>query len=131
MALDEVKPGYWQMVDDELGPRLRLTSMIELARQIGSMKSALSGQYKSGELAMNLLMGRQEAGEVSSTKDALIADVLVAGTANVSGRVPIKQQAQSDETERTLLMEAPADNTSRNAERLSEYRSSDDSTGQR
>src|ERR1041384_4026267 len=131
MALDEVKPGYWQMVDDELGPRLRLTSMIELARQIGSMKSALSGQYKSGELAMNLLMGRQEAGEVSSTKDALIADVLVAGTANVSGRVPIKQQAQSDETERKLLMEAPADNTSRNAERLSEYRSSDDSTGQR
>jgi hypothetical protein len=132
MALDEVKPGYWQMVDDELGPRLRLTSMIELARQIGSMKSALSGQYKFGELAMNLLMGRQEAGEVSSTKDALIADVLVAGTANVSGRVPIKQQAQSDETtERTLLMQAPADNTSLNAERLSEYRSSDDSTGQR
>jgi Domain of unknown function (DUF4403) len=131
MALDEVKAGYWQTVDDELGPRLRLTSMIELARQIGSMKSALSGQYKSGDLAMNLLMGRQEAGQVSSTKDALIADVVVGGTASVSGRVPIKQQAQNDQTEKKLLMEAPADNKPRSSDRISEYRSSDGFPGQR
>jgi len=102
-----------------------------LARRIGNMKSALSGQHKSGGLAMDLLMGRQEAGQVSSTRDALIADVLLEGTASVTGRVPIKQQAQSERTERTLLMEGPSGNVPRNSARMSELRSSEDISGQR
>ena len=108
IALDEVKAGYWQTVDNELGPRLRLASTIELARRIGNMKRALSGQHKSRGLAMDLLMGAQEAGEVSSTKDALIADILIEGTASATadiflegtvsatGRVLIEQRAQSE-----------------------------------
>lgn len=80
---------------------------------------------------MDLLMGRQEAGQVSSTKDALIADVLMEGTASVTGRVPIKQQAQSEGTERTLLMEGPPDDVRRNAARISDLRSSEDISGQR
>ncbi|HKO29688.1 MAG TPA: DUF4403 family protein [Nitrospiraceae bacterium] len=123
IALDEVKAGYWQTVDDELGPRLRQASMIELARRIGNMKSALSGQHKSGGLVMDLLMGRQEGGQVSSTKDALVADVLLEGTASAIGRLPIKQQAEGDGTEKTRLMEAPADNAPRKAARISDYSS--------
>ena len=81
---------------------------------------------------MDLLMGRQEAGQVSSTKDALIADVLLEGTASVTGRVPIKQQVQSEGTERTLLMEGPPDNNMpRSAAHISEPRSSEDTSGQR
>ena len=111
MALDEVTDGYWQVVDEELGPRLRQAVTVDLAQRIGSMKNALSGHHKAGGLAMDLLMGRQEASQVSSTKDALVADVLLEGTASASGRVPIKQQTQSEATERTVLMEAPVGNT--------------------
>jgi hypothetical protein len=113
MALDEVKAGYWQMVDDELAPRLQQAATIELAQRIGNMKSALSGQHMSGGLAMDLLVARQEAGQVTSTTDALVADVLLEGTASATGRVPVKQQVQSEAIERTMLMEAPADNAPR------------------
>jgi len=113
MALDEVKDGYWKMVDEELGPRVRQAATIDLAQRIGDMKSALSGQHKAGGLAMDLLMGRQEGGQVSSTKDALVADVLLEGTASATGRLPVKQQVQSEAIERTMLLEAPADNAPR------------------
>ena len=62
---------------------------------------------------MDLLIGRQEAVQVSSTKDALVADVVLEGTASATGRVPLKQQAQSEATERTQLMEAPTDHAPR------------------
>jgi Domain of unknown function (DUF4403) len=126
IALDEVRAGYWQMIDDELGPRLRQASTIELARQIGDMKTALSGQHKSGGLAMDLLVGRQEAGQVSSTKDALVADVLLEGTASATGRVPVQQQPQGDMIERTMLMEAPADSAVGKAARIQDRRASED-----
>ena len=129
MALDEMKYGYWQMVDDELAPRLQQAATIELAQRIGNMKSALSGQDKSGGLAMDLLVARQEAGQVTSTTDALVADVLLEGTASATGRVPVKQQAQSDAIERTLLMETPADNAPRKAARIPEHRASEDFSG--
>jgi hypothetical protein len=125
IALDEVKAGYWQIVDDELAPRLRQAATIELARQIGNMKTALSGQHKSGGVAMDLLMGRQEAGQVSSTKDALVADVLLEGTASATGRVPVQQQAQGDATVRTLLMETPPDSSAGEAGRIQDQRASE------
>jgi len=126
IALDEVKAGYWQIVDDELGPRLRQAATVELARRIGNMKTALSGQHKSGGLAMDLLMGRQEAGQVSSTKDALVADILLEGTASATGRVPVQQQGQSDATDRTMLMQAPAGSAAEKAARIRDQRGSED-----
>ena len=80
---------------------------------------------------MDLLMGRQEAGQVSSTKDALVADVLLEGTASATGRVPVKQQTQSEATERTMLMEAPADNAPRKATGIPGHRSPEDFSGHR
>jgi hypothetical protein len=131
IALDEVKDGYWQMVDHELGPRLRQAATIDLAQRVGSMKTALSGQHKAGGLAMELLMGHQEAGQVSLTKDALVADVLLEGTASATGRVPVKQQAQSEATERALLMETLTDNVLRNAAGIPGYGSSENFSGRR
>jgi hypothetical protein len=96
IALEEIKSGYWQMVNDELLPRLRQASAIDLTQRIGSMKHALSGQHKTGGLAMDLLLAKQEAGQVVSTKDALVADVVLEGTASASGRLPVKQASQSD-----------------------------------
>ena len=96
MALEEIKSGYWQMVNDELQPRLRQASTIDLSQRIGTMKQALSGQHKSGPLAMDLLLAKQEASQVVSTKDALIADVLLEGTASAAGRLPVKQASRTD-----------------------------------
>ena len=96
MALDEVKEGYWQIVNYELGPRVRHAATIYLGERIGNMKTVLSGQHKTGGLAMNLLMGGQEASQISSTKEALVVDILLEGTASVTGRVPVRQQAQSE-----------------------------------
>jgi hypothetical protein len=102
IALEEIKSGYWQMVNDELQPRLRQASAVDLSQRIGTMKQALSGQHKSGGLAMDLLLAKQEASQVVSTKEALVADVLLEGTASASGRLPLKQASQTD-----LIQPAP------------------------
>jgi hypothetical protein len=96
IALEEIKSGYWQMVNNELEPRLREASTLDLSQRIGNMKQALSGQHTSGGLAMDLLLAKQEAAQVVSTKDALIADVLLEGTGSASGRLPVKQASRSD-----------------------------------
>ena len=49
---------------------------------------------------MDLLLAKQEAGQVLSTKDALVADVLLEGTASAVGRFPLKQTATSDVIEK-------------------------------
>ena len=96
IALEEIKSGYWQMVNNELQPRLRQASAIDLSQRISSMKQALSGQHKSGPFAMDLLLAKQEARQVVSTKDALVADVLLEGTASAAGRLPVKQASRTD-----------------------------------
>jgi hypothetical protein len=106
-ALEDIKSGYWQMVNEELLPRLRHASTIDLTQRIGTMKQALSGQHKSGGLAMDLLLAKQEAGQVVSTKDALVADVLLEGTASASGRLPVKQASRSDMIQPASTDKAP------------------------
>ncbi|MDF2458550.1 MAG: exported protein of unknown function [Nitrospira sp.] len=112
IALEEIKSGYWQMVDDQLKPRLRQASTLDLSQRIGTMKSALSGQHKTGSLAMDLLVAKQEAGQVMSTKEALVADVFLEGTASAAGRLPVKQASRKDidqshpDTDRTTAAEA-------------------------
>jgi hypothetical protein len=102
IALEEIKSGYWQMVNDELQPRLRQASTIDLSQRIGTMKQALSGQHKAGGLAMDLLLAKQEGAQVVSTKEALVADVLLEGTASAAGRLPVKQASRTD------VMQPPA-----------------------
>ena len=102
-ALEDIKAGYWQMVDAELQPRLRQASTIDLSQRIGNMKNSLSGQHKAGGVAMDLLLARQEAGQVISTKDALVADVLLEGTASAASRLPVKQASRSDVIEKPFV----------------------------
>jgi hypothetical protein len=118
IALEEIKSGYWQMVNDELQPRLRQASTIDLAQRIGTMKQALSGQHKSGALAMDVLLAKQEAGQVVSTKDALVADVLLEGTASASGRVPIKQASRTDVMQPATVDRAASSDTSKASDKL-------------
>jgi hypothetical protein len=92
LALDEVKTGYWQTVDQELRDRLKQAVQMDLSQRVAAMKSALSGQHKSGGLAMDVLLARQQAGQVISTKDALVADVLLEGTASAAAQLTVKSQ---------------------------------------
>jgi hypothetical protein len=93
-ALDQIKPGYWKMVDLELKPRLQKAAIIDLSPQMGTVRSALSGQHKSGWLQLDLLIARQEAGQVVSTQDALVTEVVLEGTASATGQLPIEQRLQ-------------------------------------
>ena len=131
MALDKVKDGYWKMVDDELQPRLRQAVKIDLTQRINNMKNALSGHHKSGELAMDLLIGRQQAGQVTSTRDGLVADVLLEGTASATSRLPVKQQIQSESTDQMPLKKASADNSPPRAARIPDDRASENFSGLR
>jgi len=107
IALDGIKTGYWQIVNSELKPRLEHASAIDLSQRIANMKTALSGQHKAGGLVMDLLLARQEAGQIVSTKDALIADIVLEGTASASGRLPITQQGSQGSKE--AMDATPAD----------------------
>jgi hypothetical protein len=107
MSLEEIKSGYWQMINNELLPRVRQASTIDLTQRLGTMKQALSGQHKSGGLAMDLLLAKQEASQVVSTKEALVADVVLEGTASASGRLPIKQASQTDMIQPASTEKAP------------------------
>lgn len=107
IALDGIRTGYWQLVNNELKPRLEHASAIDLSQRIANMKTALSGQHKAGGLVMDLLLARQEAGQIVSTKDALIADIVLEGTASASGRLPITQQGSQGSRE--AMGATPAD----------------------
>ena len=80
---------------------------------------------------MDLLIGRQEAGQVSSTTDALVADVVLEGTASATGRLPVNQQAHREATDRMLLKKAPTDSAPAKASRIPEDRASEDFSGRR
>ena len=111
MALDEMTDGYWQVVDEELGPRLRQAATIDLTQRIGSMKSALSGQHKSGGLAMDMLIGTpgSSPGHFDQRRPR---GRCVVGRDRQRDYVecPSSNRFRAKGTERTLLMEAPTDN---------------------
>jgi hypothetical protein len=93
-ALDQIKPGYWKMVDLELKPRLQKAASIDLSSQMGTVRSALSAQHKNGWLQLDLLVAHQDAGQVISTQNALVTEVVLEGTASATAQLPIEQQLQ-------------------------------------
>lgn len=93
-ALDDIKVGYWQLVDDQLRDRLKRAATMDLSQRLGNMKTAMSGQRQTGGLTTDVLMGRQEAQRAYSTADALVVDILLQGTASAVGRVPVEQHAR-------------------------------------
>ncbi len=109
VALDGIKTGYWQLVDGELRPRLEQAAVIDLSQRVANMKSALSGHHKAGGLTMDLLLARQEAGQLLSTGDTLVADIVLEGTASASGRLPVNQLARQAPPDTTApLLDGPS-----------------------
>lgn len=100
--LDNVKPGYWQMVDQELKARLQEAAAIDLSQQLGNVKRAISGQHKSGWLQLDVLVARQEPAQVTSTQNTLLADIILEGTASASGQLPVEQGIQESQRQGRL-----------------------------
>lgn len=69
-----------------------------------TVRSALSAQRKSEWLQLNLLVARQEEGQVTSTPDALVTEVILEGTANATGQLSIEQPLHGAQPE-----ESPTD----------------------
>ena len=100
MALDSIKVGYWQIVDRALKEKLRRAAMVDLAPQIGQMRSAMNGQHKIGDMTMDIKVERQQTERAYSTPQALVVDIILEGTASATGPLALEtgrgQPAPSD-----------------------------------
>lgn len=97
--LDGVKIGYWQMIDQQLRERLQAVARVDLSDRIAKMKTAMSGTHRSGDLTMDVQLGRQQAQRAYSTAAALIADILFEGTASASAPIAMETGPGSDKTQ--------------------------------
>ena len=94
-ALDSMQMGYWQVVDRQLRERLRDAATIDLTTRVDRMKTALSGAHQSGDLKMDMLIGREQPDQVRTTKDGLVASYYLEGTATASERVALTNSTPS------------------------------------
>lgn len=97
--LDGVKIGYWQMIDQQLRERLQAVARVDLSDRIAKMKTAMSGTHRSGDLTMDVQLGRQQPQRAYSTPGALIADILFEGTASASAPIAMETGSGSDKTQ--------------------------------
>ena len=88
--LDSVKVGYWQLVDNEVRPKVQAATKIDLSERLVTMRAAMSGQHKTGELTTEMKILRQQAERAYSTPEALVADILFEGTASATGRLSVE-----------------------------------------
>lgn len=88
--LDDVKVGYWQLIDQQLREKLQTAARVDLSDRIAKMKTAMTGTHKSGDLTMDVQMARQQPQRAYSTPGALVADILFEGTASASAPVAME-----------------------------------------
>ena len=93
IALRDFKSGYWQMVNDERSRACGKPRPLTCPRG-SAIKHALSGQHKAGGLAIDLLLAKQEAGQVVST-GCVGRRRVVKGTASRQP-LPVKQASRTD-----------------------------------
>jgi hypothetical protein len=88
--LDDVKIGYWQLIDQQLREKVQTAARVDISDRIGKMNTAMTGTHKSGDLTMDVQMARQQAQRAYSTPGALVADILFEGTASASAPVAME-----------------------------------------
>ena len=88
--LDDIKVGYWQLIDQQLREKLQVAARVDLSDRIAKMKTAMTGTHKSGDLTTDVHMARQQPQRAYSTPGALVADILFEGTASASAPVAME-----------------------------------------
>lgn len=96
--LDDIKVGYWQLIDQQLRERLHTAARVDLTDRIARMRTAMTGTHKSGDLTMDVRMARQQPQRAYSTPGALVADILFEGTASASAPVAMETAPGSEKT---------------------------------
>ena len=89
-ALDSIRVGYWQMVDRELKTKLRQAITMDFSPQIDQMKQAITGKHTVGTMTMDILVTGQQPDQAHSTPQALIATILLQGTASAHGNIAVE-----------------------------------------
>jgi hypothetical protein len=93
--LDDIKVGYWQLIDEQLRDKVQTAGRVDMADRIAKMKTAMTGMHTNGDLTMDVKMVRQQAQRAYSTPAALVAEILLEGTATASAPVAMLTPAAS------------------------------------
>ena len=93
-AIDSIRVGYWQLVDRELNNKLRQAAATDLSAQVDRMKQAITGKHTSGNTTMDILVTGQQPDQAQSTPQAVIANILLQGTASASGHVTLEENGR-------------------------------------
>jgi hypothetical protein len=96
--LDDIKVGYWQLIDQPLREKLRTAARVDFSDRLAKMKAAMTGTHKSGDLTMDMMMARQQPQRAHSTPGALVADLLFEGTASATAPVAMETSPAPEKT---------------------------------
>jgi len=96
--LDDIKAGYWQLIDEQLRDKVQTAARVDISDRIAKMRTAMTGTHKSGDLTMDVHLARQQPQRAYSTPGVLVADILFEGTASASAVVAMETGAASKKT---------------------------------
>ena len=107
--LDNIKVGYWQLVDESLRPALQRATRVDLTDRIAKMKAAITGTHTSGDVTTAMTMAHQQPQRAYSTPGALVADILFEGTASVTASVAMESRPTAEQApSKTLSFSQPS-----------------------
>ncbi len=96
--LDDIKVGYWQIVDQQLRDKLQTATRVDLSDRIARMKSAITGTHPSGDVTREMTIAHQQPQRAYSIPGALVADILLEGTATVTAPVTMETRSTPGQT---------------------------------
>jgi hypothetical protein len=100
--LDNIKVGYWQAVEHLLRDKLQTATRVDLSDRIAKMKSAIAGTHPSGDVTREMTITQQQPQRAYSIPGALVADILLEGTANVTAPVVMETRNTPGQTPDTI-----------------------------
>jgi hypothetical protein len=99
--LDNIKVGYWQAVDQSLRDKLPTATRVDLSDRIAKMKSAIAGTHPSGDVTREMTIAQQQPQRAYSIPGALVADILLEGTASVTAPLAMETRTTPGQTQGT------------------------------
>lgn len=97
-ALDTFKLGHWQVIDQHLRSQLREAATIDLATYVDTMKAALTGQHKAGDVNLDLLVAEQRPQHARTSENALLVYYLMEGTASATSHLSLDRITRRENT---------------------------------
>ncbi|MEO7863352.1 MAG: DUF4403 family protein [Nitrospirales bacterium] len=107
--LDDIKVGYWQIVDQQLRDKLQAATRVDLSERIAKMKSAITGTHPSGDVTREMTIAHQQPQRAYSIPGALVADILLEGTASLTAPVTMETRNTPGQTpDTTSILSQPS-----------------------